>query len=77
LTKGGKTVRRVKMLTPIQGTVEGRYDGVSYGDVIDIDNDARAEIWIGQKMCVAVDPNTPITGRHLKNAGGIGNRYAN
>ena len=52
---------RVRMLTGIAGTVEGRYTDVRRDDVIDVDNDTRAEIWIGQKLCVPVDPNTPIS----------------
>jgi hypothetical protein len=54
---------RVRMSIPIAGVVEGRYDGVKPGDVIEVDSDARAEIWIAQKLCVAVDPNTPTTAR--------------
>lgn len=54
---------RVRMLVPITGTVESKYDGVAPGDIIEIASDARAEIWISQKMAAAVDPNTPPTGR--------------
>jgi hypothetical protein len=32
------------------------------GDIIDVD-DHRAAIWISQKLCEAVNPNTPTTGR--------------
>jgi hypothetical protein len=68
---------RVKMLRAIMAVVEAKYVDVQPGDVIDIDLDARAEIWIAQKLAVAVDPNTPTTAR-LKEAGlsGGDSRYA-
>jgi hypothetical protein len=69
-------VTRVRMLTPIRGTVEGRYDGVAYGDIIDVDLDARAQLWIAQKMAVAVDPDTPTTGRLKPGLSDGDSRYA-
>jgi hypothetical protein len=51
------------MLMPISGVVESIYQDVQPGDIIDVANDARAKLWISQKLAVAVDPNTPATGR--------------
>ena len=56
------------MLAPISGIVESRYDGVQPGDVIEVALDSRAELWISQKIAVAVDPNTAIRAR-LKDVG--------
>jgi hypothetical protein len=66
---------RVKMLIPIAGVAESQYDGVQPGDIIDVALDSRAEFWISQKLAVAVAPDTPITGRRIKDAGGSDSRY--
>ncbi len=50
------------MRTGIAGTVESIYCDIKPGDIIDVNAD-RAAIWIAQKFCEAVDPNTPVTGR--------------
>jgi hypothetical protein len=58
---------KVKMLIPISGVVESTYQDVQPGDIIDVAHDARAQLWISQKLAVAVAPNTPTTAR-LKDA---------
>ncbi len=57
---------RVRMRLGISGAVEGgTYENVCPGDVIDVQDD-RARIWIQQKLCIPVDPSTPITTARLK-----------
>jgi hypothetical protein len=56
---------KIKMLTPIMGTVESIYENVLPDDVIDVDP-VKAAGWISLKWAADVDQSTPITARCLR-----------